>query len=240
MTTPLDIIKQSMKDAGFLSQGETPTAEDVNDVFQKLNWMISEWSQSKVMVYHLVEKTIMANGSRTYTIGPGGDIDFAVRPNEIDSAVYRISPAGGYPTDVPMDVIRAFEDYQTISVKNISAPPRVVFLDTGWPLGTIYVWPVPQAGQYELKFLFKMVLSGFTSLYETISLPPMYESAMNWNLAKRIAPMTGEQGANPIIAAEAASTLRSLKRVNNQLRRLRMPAGIPKRGYFDAMIGLWR
>lgn len=240
MTTPLDIIKQSMKDAGFLSVGETPQDEDVNDVFRKLNWMISEWSQQRTLVYHLVEHEIMSTGASTYTVGPGGDIDMAVRPSEIASAVYRLYPVSGYPTDVPMDVLQAYEDFQLIPVKSITAPPRAVFLDTGWPLGTIHVWPVPPANQYGMRFLFKMVLEGFTSLYDTINLPPIYESAMNWNLAKRISPMTGEAGVNPVIALEAKNSLALLRANNAQIRRLRMPAGVVKRGYFDYITGLWR
>lgn len=239
MTTPLEIIQLSMKDAGLLGVGETPQAEDVNDAFMKLNWMISEWSQQKWLVYHLVTKEIPATGSRTYSIGPGEEIDFGSRPAKLYNAIYRQQPAGGTPVDYPMTVIAAREDYELIAAKFVTGPPRAAFLDTGWPNGTIYIWPIPQAGQYTLIFTFMMELTGFSSLTETISLPPIYESAMNWNLAMRLTPMSGDDKINAIVMAEAKKTLALIRNTNAQVRRLRMPAGLPRRGYFDPITGLW-
>lgn len=240
MTTPLDIIKMSMKDAQLLGVGETPQAEDVNDAFRKLNWMLGEWAQQRWVVYHLVEQVVTTNGTPSYTVGPGGDINISPRPASIQSAVLEQTPVSGYPAVYPLDVLQAYEDYQRIIVKTLPGPPTVVFMDTGWPTATIKVWPVGQAGQYYIRFLFLAPLSQFTSLTETINLPPMYESALNWNLALRLAPMTGEAGANPIVAAEAKSSLRIIRNVNAQVRRLKMPRGIIRGAWYDVMSGTWR
>lgn len=240
MTTPLDIIKLSMRDAQLVGVGETPQAEDTNDAFRKLNWMLGEWAQQRWVVYHLVEKTILSNGTPNYTVGPAGDIVMSPRPAAIQSAVLEQTPVSGYPAVYPMEVLQAYEDYLRITVKTLPGPSMVVFLDTDWPTATIKVWPVAQAGLYNLRFLFLAPLSQFTSLNETINLPPMYESALNWNLALRLSPMTGEGTVNPVIAAEAKSSLRLIRNVNAQIRRLKMPRGIVRGAYYDAMAGTWR
>lgn len=227
MTTPLEIIYQSLKDCGFSGDGETPSAEIVNDAFRKLNWMLAEWRQRRGMVFHLVEKTLLMNGTQSYTIGPGAQIVVADRPNKIDSAVIRQNFLPGSPVDYSLTILSAFEDWQQISVKDVSGPPRVLFYDTAWPVGTIHVWPIPQANQYELRILIKTALESFTSLTQEISLPPEYESAINWNLALRLTPMTGDLKVDPVVAAEAKATRGLILNVTAQTRRLQMPAGIP-------------
>lgn len=239
MTTPLQIIMASMKDAGFLGSGESPSDEDVNDAFNKLNWMIDEWSQQRTAVFHLVEKVVTTTGSSTYTVGPGGQFDMARRPSAVHSAVWRQTPGGGTPMDFPLDVIDAYQDYQRVTAKLANGPPQLVFLDTNWPTGTLYVWPVPPASIYQLRLLFSMVLSQFTSLVEEISLPPAYESAINWNLAKRLLPSVGEVQPNPLVVAMAKSSFSLIQRTNAQPRRLRMPFGIPRRGSYNGYTGTW-
>lgn len=239
MTTPLQIITQSMKDCGFLGVGETPSAEDVNDAFTKLNWMLAEWRQKRGVVFHLLEKTFPFTGGGSCTIGPGGDIDVAARPAKIDSAVMRQNYLTGTPVDFSLSIYQAYEDWQRISVKNVSGPPRVLFLDTAWPLGTIHLWPIPTANLYQLRVLVKAQLEAFTSLTQEILFPPEYESALNWNLALRISPMTGEKAVNPVVAAEAKNSLRLILNVNAQTRRLYMPAGIPARRAYDPISGMW-
>ena len=240
MTTPLDIIKLSMRDAQLIGVGETPQAEDINDAFRKLNWMMGEWAQQRWIVYHLVEKVVTSNGTPNYTVGPGGDINMSPRPASIQSAVLEQTPVTGIPVVYPLEVLQAYEDYLRISAKSLPGPSTVVFLDTAWPTGTIKVWPVSQAGIYYLRFLFLAPLSQFSSLNETINLPPMYESALNWNLALRLAPMTGEAQVNSVVAAEAKSSLRIIRNVNAQIRRLKMPRGVIRGAWYDVMSGTWR
>lgn len=239
MTTPLEIITQSMKDAGFLGVGETPSAEDVNDAFRKLNWMLAEWRQKRGAVYHLVEHSYNLTGAGSLTIGPGGDINVAQRPNKIDSAVVRQNYLGGSPVDFSLSIFQAYEDWLKISVKEVNGPPAVLFLDTAWPLGTIRLWPKPTANLYQLRLLIKAELQEFATLTETVNFPPEYESALNWNLALRISPMTGDKAVNPVIAAEAKNSLRLILNVNAQTRRLAMPAGIPQRGWYNPISGMW-
>lgn len=238
MTTALEIITQSMKDVGFLGTGETPQSIDVNDALRKLNWMLAEWAQRRSLVYHLVESTEILSGAQSYTIGPASDIALSVRPGKIDSAVVRQNHSAGTPIDYRLTILQAFEDYQQISSKTLTGPPAVLFLDTAWPVGRLYVWPLG-GSEYQLRLLTKAVLTGFTNLTDTVLLPPEYESAINWNLALRLAPMTGEMGVNPVVAAEAKASLRLIMNINAQTRRLGMPAGIPNRGRFNALSGVW-
>lgn len=240
MTTPLEIIYQSLKDCGFIGVGETPSDEDVNDAFRKLNWMMAEWRQKRGMVFHLVEKVLDLTGAQSYTLGPGGDIDVRLRPNKIDNAIIRQNFLTGTPVDFSLSILEAYEDWQQISVKENTGPPTLLFYDTGWPVGRIFIWPIAQANQYQLRILIKEELQQFTSLTEQINLPPEYESALNWNLALRCTPMTGDLKVDPVVAAEAKASRALILSSNAQTRRLYMPAGIPNRGWYNPISGMWQ
>ena len=122
MTTPLEIIYQSLKDCGFSGDGETPSAEIVNDAFRKLNWMLAEWRQKRGMVFHLVEKTVLTHGAQIYTIGPGAQSVVPDRPNKIDSAVIRQYFLPGSPVVYRLTFLWAFLDWQQYSVRDVSGP----------------------------------------------------------------------------------------------------------------------
>ena len=237
MTTPLEIIYQSLKDCGFTGDGETPLDVNVNDAFRKLNWMLAEWRQRRGMVFHLLEKTLVLTGAQSYTIGPVGQIAITQRPSKIDSAIVRQGFTSGNTVDFKVSILQAFEDWQQVAAKNVSGPPNVLFYDTAWPEGRIYLWPIPLANQYELRVLVKAELEGFTSLTQEVQLPPEYESALNWNLALRCTPMTGDLKVDPVVAAEAKASRALIMNVNAQTRRLGMPIGIPNRGKFNPLAG---
>lgn len=73
MTTPLDIIKRSLRAIGAFSPGETISPADANDAFEMLNDMLDQWSNEHLMVYYQNEVILELVGSQyIYTIGPGG------------------------------------------------------------------------------------------------------------------------------------------------------------------------
>lgn len=121
MTTPNDLIILALKQANVLGVGQSASAEDIQDCFALLNMMLAQWNRRRYAIYHLKTVSIACDGSQSYTIGPGGDID-TTRPNKIESAYFRqIITSPPNQIDYPLEIIRAREDYDRIYLKDMQS-----------------------------------------------------------------------------------------------------------------------
>lgn len=233
MTTPLDIITQSLKKAGVLGVGQTAQAEDTNDAFDDLNDMLAQWQRKRWLVYHLVTISKTSTGAQSYTVGPSGDYNVATRPDRLEAAFLRqIVNSSPNQVDYPLQIIEARETYNNIALKSLGSFPIYVFYDSGYPLGRVYPWPVPQSAIYEVHLTIKAQLSQFTSLVETISLPLEYYAAIKWNLAARLMA-SYKLPPDPAIIGLAKDSLNVIRGANTQIPRLQMPAGLVQPGMYD-------
>lgn len=215
-TTPLDLITLAFKTAGVVGVGQTPLAEDTNDAFVSLNMMWAQWNRKRPLVYHLLDKFVVGTGAQTYTVGPAGDFNISPRPARIESAFVRLlNQANPYRVDYQLAVIEAYEDYATIVQKRQASFPQCVFLDTGYPTGTLYVWPLA-SDQYEIHLILQSPLAQFTSLTETIIIPEEYKEAIIYNLSLRLFALF-KTPPDPTIAALAKASLATIMNANTQV-----------------------
>lgn len=222
-TTVRDLIVGALVDSGAFGRGMPPSADAVNAGLQRLNWMISQWGRKRWIVYRLAEYSIMSDGSESYTVGPGGQIDIPVRPNAIEYAFMRqtlnITPDN--PVDYPLMMINSHEDYSRVTLKKLKSWPEAVFYDPVLPLGVIKTVPVLQAS-YELFFGIKQVLSRYGSLNDVLGLPEEYEAALYYNLLIRVGAKY-RIAQDPVNVALAKDGLNVLREANNAISTLQMP-----------------
>jgi hypothetical protein len=219
--TPLDLITLSLKQAGVVGIGQPVQAENANDAFTLLNMMLGQWNRRRWLVYHLVDVAKVATGAQSYTIGIGGDFNVA-RPDRIESAYVRLlNNSGPNQTDVPLTLMQSMEDYSRIALKSMVAFPSYVFLDSDFPLGRVYLWPVPSP-RYEIHLLLKAELPAFDTMSQDIELPAEYAEAIMYNLAGRLRPHF-QLPADPSITALARSSLNTVRNANTQIPTLQMP-----------------
>lgn len=232
--TPRDIITLALKDAGVIGEGIVPEAEDANDAFMKLNWMLAQWQRKRWLIWHLVDLSVVSTGATSYSVGPGGDINTLVRPDRIESAFVRQLTGGtpGTMVDYPLGIIPSYESYSIIALKSLQSFPQYVFYDSGYPLAKLYPWPVPQASLYEVHIQVKALLNQLTSLDQEIILPEEYLPAMEFNLAVRLAPAYGA-APSPIIVTLAREALNVLRQANVQISTLRMPGELVRNGIYN-------
>ena len=198
------------------------------DSFQVLNDMLGLWSRRRWLVYHLVDKALPMTGAASFQIGPGGDVDM-VRPDKIETAYVRVLNGSNKPVDVPLDVIQAEEDWARITVKGQMGFPQAVFLDSGFPSGTLYVWPIAPAGAYEVHIVLKADLVQFAAITDQVSLPPEYMEAIRYNLAGRLLIEYDKPQRNDI-ASLAKAALNTIRNANFQAPIIQMPDGLPGQG----------
>jgi hypothetical protein len=242
--TPLDIITLALKTANVVGVGQTPAAEDTNDAFNLLNMLLAQLQRRRYFVYQLVTTSKQATGAQSYTVGPGGDFNVA-RPAKIESAYFRLLTTGPQPVDYPLEILRSQEDYNRIGLKSLNAFPRYAFYDMAYPLGNLFVWPIPN-NQYTVFISTMLQLQQFQTINDTISLPLEYEAAIYWNLVPELWTFYGivpDQLTEERVIKKAAASLDIIEEANAQIPQLAMPAALksPSVGWYniygDYMVG---
>lgn len=222
MTTPLDIITQALKKAGILGVGQNALAEDTNDAYSDLQDMLGQWQRKRWLIWHLVDYSFASTGAQYYTVGPGCDFDISPRPDKIESAFFRqIISSNPNHVDYPLSIIIAREDYNLISLKQLTSFPQYIFYDSGFPTGKVYPWPVIQDGLYTLFITVKETLNQFTSLNQEIAMPLEYMAALKFNLALRLRQAYQMPPDNELkgLAKDALNVIRN---ANAQIPRLQI------------------
>jgi hypothetical protein len=192
-TYVLDIIKRAMRLLGVLAEGETPVAEATQNFFQILNWMVDEWCNDRLLIYHILNETFpIYSGRGTYTIGPDATCDFnTANPVQITTAFCRDAVASQYQHDYMLEIIPN-DRYQDIFQKTIQATyPRYLNFVRQWPYGQINIWPVPMKN-YTLGLSQYKQIRKFTSVNQVVCFPPGYKDALAISLASKMAPEYGK------------------------------------------------
>lgn len=239
-TTPNDILTLALKTANVVGVGQTPAAEDINDSFNLLNMLMAQLQRRRYYVYQLITTSLPATGQQSYTVGPGGNFNIA-RPSKIESAYFRQLAGTPQPVDYPLEILRSQEDYNRISLKSLNAFPRYAFYDMGYPLGNLFVWPLPNAN-YTIFITTMLQMQQFATINDKIALPPEYSAALMWNLVPELYAFYGLP-SNPDVVKKAEASLRIIEEANAQIPQLQMPPALrTQRGstyniYGDFMIG---
>lgn len=240
-TTVGDLCKAALKDAGVIGVGQTPLAEDINDAWSRLQWMLQGWQHKRWLVYHNVTYLVTSTDARSYTVGPGGNINtgtsgLVARPDKIESAFLRqLTQSQPNQIDYPLRLMQSMEDYNRIALKGLVSFPGSAFYDPAWPLGLLYAWPVPEANIYAIGITVKENLpASFPSLTTVINLPYEYYLAMESNLAIMLRPKYGI-GTYPgdMLPSVAKNALQALRTGAVAIAELQQPADLSRNGIYN-------
>lgn len=236
MTTPIEILNLAFRDAGIIGEGQTPSAEMMNDGLTRMNYMMSQWAVKRWLVYQLVDTAFGGTGALYYVVGPGGEFDIA-RQDKIEYAFFRqLNTTNPNKIDQPLEPLFAHEDYSRITLKQLASFPSYYFFDSGYPTGKLYVWPLP-SNLYEIHILTKATLSRFNSLQQNIILPDEYMAALHYNMSKRLR-VAYRFKSDPELNMLAKEALNVITAANAQIPRLSMPSGLPRPGVWNPYSGL--
>jgi len=225
VATANSLIALALKMSGAVGLGQVSPAEDVADALTLLQDMAAQWARQRWLVPHLADVAFTLNGSASYTIGAGGDINVA-RPDRIEAAYYRLNQ-GNTPLDWPLYVMDSREQWDRVQLKQMRGLPGALFYDTGYPLGTIWLYPVsPLSSSYELHLSVKDGMGGFSDPTADTGMAPEYNAALMWNLAAILRPYY-QLPPEPTITAKALNSLNVIRRTNTQIPEARMPRDLP-------------
>lgn len=211
-----------------LAPDQNPTSQEANDGLNVLNSMLDSWSLERLMIYQVQQNGYSwSASSSSKTIGSGGDFN-TTRPTKI-SEEGNFFRDGSTSVDYPLTFLGDRDSYDRILLKsNTSSYPQWLFADMGYPLITLYVWPVPTLSLTLYLNTWKP-LQNFTSLTTDMALPPGYQRAIEYNLAIEYAP---EFGSAATISDDVRNIARmsksNIKAINKPDLISRTEAGIRK------------
>lgn len=222
--TASDLIAGSLRLLGVLGEAEVASASQLTDALSALNDMIDSWSNENLMIINSIRETfpLVAN-QQTYTIGTGGNFNTA-RPMEIKDALLQITDASPN-VELGIEIVNQDQYDQIILKGTTSTIVRRLFYDNAYPLGNIWLYPVPQNGNYNLVLVSKKPLADVASASSTISLAPGFDRALRYNLAVEIAPEYAKE-PSPTVAAIAIQSKAHVKRRATKIQLLGQDAAI--------------
>jgi|ERR1700721_4022207 len=232
--TGLSVVTDAYLMAGIIGQGQNLNQFDINLGLRRLNGMLALWGTKRWLVWDLVELGFTSDGRTSpYMVGPGGDYNIARRPDRIEFAFVRqLAQNQGLPVDTPLKVWDAREQYDlNVLKKNFVSYPSGVFLDTSWPVGSMSIYPWPNATQYQIFIAMKNVFPVFTTATLMSQIPDFYVEGFKRNLARIVRQNYGKGRApDPELNEMAKDSLNTIRNANLQVPELRAPMGLPGTG----------
>lgn len=213
MSTATTLITSSLRKLGVIASGEDPSSAELADSLVSLNNMIDSFSNESLFIFDDNEETFLLTPSTgSYTMGSGGDFD-TVRPVKVTKARLQVNTSSpAFELEIP---IYNIDEWANIVQKsNTSTLPIGIYINYGFPLATVNVYPVPSAAQSLILNSMKVVQS-FATAATTVSLPPGYERMITYNLAMELAPEYGVE-PSPTIQKIAMESKANILRLNTK------------------------
>jgi P22 tail accessory factor len=210
MATARDLIKNSLRLIGAIATGETPSASEIEDGLTSLTNMIDSWSNEKLTVPQIIrEEFNLVGGQQSYTLGATGNF-VSTRPVKIESAAIEIQSSIAFERE--LDIID-YAEWASLSDKSLQTSiPEKLYIEGSSPNSTLYFYPTPSEANKVVLYSRKQIAS-FTSVNDSVILPPGYMRALVYNLAIEIAPEYGkEPSASVVMIAREAKE--NIKRTN--------------------------
>jgi hypothetical protein len=225
MTTARDLIQDAFENIGILAEGEAMSADAAQKGLRTLNQMISSWNtQNQTVLGIQIEELSLVIGQTSYTMGSGGDLDTTI-PIYTDCAFIKLSDNIEYPIEVIDN-----KKYGDLILKTEqSSIPRQIYIDKGYPLKTIKIYPKPSQTSTLILHNYKQITS-FSGLASLANLPQGYEEAITYNLSIRLAPKYGKS-ISPEVSTIASQSLSNIKRVNSSMREAQLDPALASSRY---------
>ena len=237
-----DLLRRSFRMIGVLRRGFQPSTSDVADALVSLDAMLDGWATDELNLYAtFIAQYDLTPSQQSYTIGPATADFTAPRPNRIDRANLIILSNPQQPLRKPLQILNS-QGWAAIKLQTVqSVIPIQLYYDPTYPLGTLYLWPMPTlAYQLEL-FTFAPLTGAFTSGSETFDMPPGYLDAVTYNLAVRLSS-EWQRPLRQDVVALASESLAMIQRLNSQTPQMEcdagvMPFGSSRTGAFNRLTG---
>lgn len=211
MPTALDLITTAAVKLGAIQTGEALTADEATDSLAILNSMMDAMSIEKDMIYDIQQESLTwTASSASMTIGSGGDFN-TTRPVRIEHGTYF---RDSNTIDDPVHIVFDRQTYDTLASKTDTTTfPQLLYYEPSYPLGTIFVYPVPSAN-ITLKLNSWKQLQSFSLKTTALAMPNGYQWMIEHNLAVHLEPVFSIPCPESV-KMEAIASKKRIKRINH-------------------------
>jgi len=178
-----------------------------------LNNMVKHWGIN-LDLFKTVNLTISLNASKgSYTIGVGGD-KVATRPLRVLGARAKDTAS---LIEIPLEIYSR-QEYEEIPLKTSTGKTVGVYYDPKFPLGTMYVWPIPESsGTFDdIILTVQNPIEDFDAAGDTPDLPQEWYQAIVYNLASVLWPVFREGDPPGWLIAQAQTLLDDVRRFDTE------------------------
>lgn len=229
-TTGQLLVEAALRKLKALGTGEAVSTAEQTLTLAELNRMLDEWAVDRLMIPTVTRLTFtLTAGLNPHTIGSAGNFN-TTRPSKIPAA--SIVRSG---LEIPIPDILSLEEWQAIGDKATTGPVASrLFYETGFPLGKVYLWPVPSEANTFVLYPW-VPLAAAIAWSGSISFPPAYEVAIIYNLALRLAPdYMRDDSVSELIVATARETKAIIRALNIPVSYQRCDEAIlSERSYYN-------
>lgn len=225
------ICIQALMEIGVISQGETPSAADMQTAFARFQMQLESWRvEYGTLAVQRREQFTLTSGSSSFTIGPSGADVTAPRPSWLSTVNY-VNPGSNPEIEVPIGIMDR-DTFAGLDIKALpSALPLQCFYQTSNDsiVGTLFFWPkVTQ--NVDIVLYYPVGIDVPVALTDDLLAPPGYNEAFMYQLAVRLmTPFARKADDVPLLLGEggfAAQSLARIKRPNMQPGQLGMDAAV--------------
>jgi len=220
MTTINTLIQDALIDLGKLSPSENIEPADLAHGVRVANRLIGKFATRKLLIPYTTSENFSGSGVAYYTMGTAGTASSTRAVRIIDAYINEAATAG-----YPIKIIGQRE-YNQIYNKALTGRPGYLFYDNLYPIGYIWLYPVPDASHTiyieSIKYLHDTLSVG-----STVTLSKEYEEFLVLALRNRLAGSFGIP-VTPDMRMEYLQAEQDIKLLNssNQTEIMEMPAGL--------------
>jgi hypothetical protein len=218
MVTAITIVKTAMQELGALGLNEAPSDDEAQSAFEALNDLINQNNSETTVIYSVANTTYsFVSGQADYTFGVGGSTSTS-RFDILFKAFIKDSNGVEYP----LEIIN-YDKYSDISIKSLNSTfPFAVYDDSGYPVRTLTMYPVPSDSSYSLVLWYGKVIPALTDLTDILDAPSEYDRYYKTNLAIELASRLGRE-PSPSLVARANDSKLIIERSNYKPLEMSMP-----------------
>lgn len=205
MATARDLVEQCLRLIHVVDPDEAPTNAEATDALSSINDMIDEMSMARQFIFTTRgDDVTWTGGQASQTIGSGGDFNIT-RPIKLTQGCYIVDDNSNHD---PLQILDNKEAYNAIVDKTTTSDiPLWIHYEASYPLGTLYIWPVPSSN-LTVHLESWQQLTQLTSLSTTLALAPGYKNLFKYNACRALAAEFGV-ALPPEVAALARAVNRS-------------------------------
>jgi hypothetical protein len=203
-STPYRVIREAMRSAVILGEGQEPNSEQFAECLPKFNDLVNAWQTQGLKLWLQFDLPVPLTANQAlYSLRPGGNVSM-VKPTRVIQGYY----LDAFNSRRPIYPISR-DEYTRLSTTVQTGQISSYFIDKLYDRLDVYFWLTPDADAATgiAHCIIQQQQPNVVALTDTMQIPQEWFLALQWGLADEIC--TGQPQAIMDRCAQRANTYRS-------------------------------